>query len=88
MTWSDLDSLGIRREELSGIANFLNKIEGAKIIFVIYAGKDHRIDVNLRTRDDSVDVSFLAKRLGGGGHLKASGFSVSADFDENNSRLI
>jgi len=33
---------------------------------------------SLRSRDGGIDVSEVAKRFGGGGHAKASGFSVAA----------
>lgn len=37
---------------------------------------------SLRTTKDDVDVSFIAKKFGGGGHKKASGFRHSGDLRE------
>jgi oligoribonuclease NrnB/cAMP/cGMP phosphodiesterase (DHH superfamily) len=34
---------------------------------------------SLRSRDGGIDVSEIAKRFGGGGHAKASGFSIDVD---------
>jgi bifunctional oligoribonuclease and PAP phosphatase NrnA len=38
--------------------------------------------VSLRAVDARVDVSRIARRLGGGGHRQAAGFTTSLPFDE------
>lgn len=37
---------------------------------------------SLRTTKENIDVSFIAKKFGGGGHKKASGFSHHGDLRE------
>ena len=37
---------------------------------------DHKTKVSLRSFHDAIDVSEIAKKFGGGGHKKASGFSL------------
>ncbi len=76
LTYEDMKKYEISGEALSGIANFLNSIKGAKIFVFLTEEEKGIIRVSLRTRDDNVDVSVLAKLLGGGGHVKASGFTV------------
>jgi phosphoesterase RecJ-like protein len=44
---------------------------------LLYESTDGKIRGSIRTEKDSVDVSNLAKILGGGGHKKAAGFSFS-----------
>ena len=39
--------------------------------------EDRQIKVSLRSFHDSVDVSEIAKRFGGGGHKKAAGFTLN-----------
>lgn len=39
---------------------------------------DGRIQFSLRSRDDRMDVSEIAKKFGGGGHRNAAGFEMSA----------
>jgi phosphoesterase RecJ-like protein len=75
--YDDIKKYGISGEALSGIANFLNSIKGAKMFVFLTEEEKGFIRVSLRTRDDKIDVSSLAKILGGGGHMKASGFSFS-----------
>ena len=38
--------------------------------------------MSLRATDDRVDVSRIARSLGGGGHRRAAGFSTDLDFPE------
>lgn len=76
VTEKDLIRHGLNRGAVSGIANYLNSIQGASIVFLIYAADNGRIEVSTRTRAEHVDVEKLAKLFGGGGHKKASGFST------------
>jgi len=80
ITEKDLLDHNLGREAVSGIANYLNSIGGASIVFLIYADGNGKIEVSLRTRSELVDVQVLAKFLGGGGHKKASGFTTSGSF--------
>ena len=41
-----------------------------------------RRKVSLRATDDRVDVSVIARSLGGGGHRRAAGFSTDLEFPE------
>jgi phosphoesterase RecJ-like protein len=38
--------------------------------------------VSLRSNDDRVDVSAIARAMGGGGHRQAAGFSTAMGRDE------
>jgi phosphoesterase RecJ-like protein len=38
--------------------------------------------VSLRATDDRIDVSVIARALGGGGHRRAAGFSTDLEFGE------
>jgi oligoribonuclease NrnB/cAMP/cGMP phosphodiesterase (DHH superfamily) len=44
-----------------------------------YDHEDRMIKVSLRSFHDRIDVSEIAKRFGGGGHKKASGFQLSGE---------
>ncbi len=76
ITSEDLESDGLGAESVEGIANFLNNIESARIILVIKEEADGVIKGSLRTNDQAIDVSLIAKLLGGGGHKMAAGFSL------------
>ena len=44
-----------------------------------YDHADRLIKVSLRSFHDTVDVSEVAKKFGGGGHKKAAGFTLPGD---------
>lgn len=75
LTKQDFTELGIE-ESSEGIANFLNSVEHAKAIMVLYEKGDGLVKGSLRTTQDGVDVSKIAKFFGGGGHPKAAGFTI------------
>lgn len=66
----------VSKEELDGISGFLSNLYGVKGILFLQEEEDGMIRGNLRTSSASVDISRLARLLGGGGHAKAAGFSL------------
>jgi len=75
LTYEDIESYGLSADAISGIVNFLNQVKGAKVVMLITEEEKGIVKVSLRTRDDNVDVAKIARQLGGGGHVKAAGFS-------------
>lgn len=71
----------VEETESDGIANFLNKLDGAKISLIMKETADKKIKGSLRTTFNDTDVSSLAKSLGGGGHKKAAGFTYDGNVD-------
>lgn len=72
----DMRRFHIDKDDLEGLANFLNTLKDAKIILVLYELGDGRVKGSFRTTHDEVDVSKIAVAFGGGGHAKAAGFEV------------
>jgi phosphoesterase RecJ-like protein len=75
LTHEDIESYGLSIDAVSGIVNFLNSIKGARVVMLITEEDKGMIKVSLRTRDTYADVSAIARQLGGGGHVKAAGFT-------------
>jgi phosphoesterase RecJ-like protein len=67
---------------LEGISNFLGNLEEAKAVLLLREQKDGTIRGSLRSSHPTVDVSLLARRLGGGGHAKASGFTIEGKMEK------
>ena len=91
ITLDDLKKCNATEDEIPGLVNYLNTIPGANIAVLIYEGFDGRIRGSLRTESDTIDLSKFAGLLGGGGHKKASGFSISGKIqidDANNWQII
>jgi len=78
VTPEDYISCHAKKEDLSGLIDYLGSIKDAKFAALLSNDPEtHQVRGSLRTRKDDVDVREIAKRLGGGGHTKASGFSVN-----------
>lgn len=78
----EINKLDASVEEVSGLVNLINAIPEAKIALLLYETADGKIRGSLRTEKDAVDVSKLAKILGGGGHKKAAGFTLSGEIKQ------
>ena len=76
ITRDDLADYSAVAEISEGVANFLNNLAGIKAALILQQQEDNIIKGSLRTNDDLIDVSKLAKILGGGGHKKAAGFKI------------
>jgi len=88
LTTKDVLQYGIEDSETEGISNFLNKLDGAKISLLIKETIDGKIKGSFRTTRDDTDVSALAKKMGGGGHKKAAGFTVDGTIESVLNKII
>lgn len=79
----DLRESGVEDEHVEGLSNFLNHVLSAKVVMVLRELPGGKVKGSLRTAEE-IDVSALAKLLGGGGHKKAAGFTVSGKIVEAN----
>jgi len=72
----------VTEEELEGMSGFLSNLNAVKGIMLLRQLPDGRIKGSLRTSNPKVDVSKLARALGGGGHAKAAGFTIEGEIQE------
>lgn len=82
ITQVDLATHQVNETDSEGIANFLNNLDEGKMALIMKETADGKIKGSFRTTKDDVDVSALAKKLGGGGHKKAAGFTTTGTVDE------
>jgi phosphoesterase RecJ-like protein len=81
----DFAEVGAEEPYSEGIIDYLRAVEGAELSVLIRepprsAGPTRR--VSLRASIDELDVSLIARGLGGGGHRQAAGFSSEATVEE------
>jgi len=90
LTQEDFKKLAITSDSLDGLANFLSQLKNVNFTMVLVEQPDQIIKGSLRTTLDNIDVSALAAELGGGGHRKAAGFTISGKllFNENGINII
>lgn len=77
ITKEDLEQCNATLDDLSGVVSMLNALPGTKYALLLVEYEDGKIKGSLRSEPQKqVDVSKIAKRLGGGGHKLASGFEI------------
>ena len=74
---NDFHDSGLDPDSVEGISNYLSSIGNARAIMVFTEREDGLLKASMRTFHDDVDLSEFAKIFGGGGHKKASGFTIS-----------
>jgi phosphoesterase RecJ-like protein len=87
LSMKTLEFFGMSSVDTSDIINMALNIEGVEVAVVTKEVEDG-VKGSLRSKND-VDVRKIAGNLGGGGHVKASGFKINAiSLEEANSRII
>ncbi|MEK9156460.1 MAG: bifunctional oligoribonuclease/PAP phosphatase NrnA [Patescibacteria group bacterium] len=84
ITRQDIERAGAEDYEVSGLVNLINTIPNSKVALLLYETADGKIRGSLRTESEQVDLARLAEFLGGGGHRRASGFSLWGKLAESN----
>ncbi|KDE73851.1 MGPA protein [Fusobacterium necrophorum BFTR-2] len=74
LTQGVMNKYGAKKEHTEGIVETLLSYEKASISLFLREEKDGSIKGSMRSKD-SIDVNRIASLFGGGGHIKAAGFS-------------
>jgi bifunctional oligoribonuclease and PAP phosphatase NrnA len=86
LTREDYAVTGADESYSEGVVDHLRSVEGTAVAGLVREllsdGAATRRKVSLRATDDRVDVSAIARTLGGGGHRRAAGFSTDLEFPE------
>jgi bifunctional oligoribonuclease and PAP phosphatase NrnA len=69
-------------EDLSGLVNYLNHVPQAKFCVLLTEDFKGNIKGSMRTQNEAIDLSAITGLFGGGGHKKASGFTVPGRLSE------
>jgi phosphoesterase RecJ-like protein len=86
LTRSDYEQTGALETDSEGVVDHLRAVEETKVAVLVreLLADDRRgcRKVSLRATDGEVDVSLIARNLGGGGHRQAAGFTTELSPDE------
>jgi phosphoesterase RecJ-like protein len=87
LTTEDFTDAGAEESYSEGVIDHLRAVEGTAVAALVRdrigSPDDERPrKVSLRSSDDRVDVSRIARAQGGGGHRGAAGFSTALSWDE------
>ena len=80
-TQNDLNRTGADLDESDGLIDVVRSVEGSEIALFLKSVSEHKVRGNLRSKG-TLDVSKVARLMGGGGHKAAAGFTFEGDIDE------
>jgi phosphoesterase RecJ-like protein len=83
---SDFSDAGAEEPYSEGIIDFLRSTEGSELVALIREPPPNpgapKFRVSLRSSTDTLDVSAIARKSDGGGHVQAAGFSSELPLEE------
>jgi phosphoesterase RecJ-like protein len=79
------NTLSLSFEEMNGVTNIFNYLNEGQIILVLKEKENGLIHCSMRTTKENINLGYLAKILGGGGHSKAAGFAIHGKIAKINS---
>ena len=81
-----LSRYGISEKDIDNIVDIARSVEGVEVAVSIKEGSE-LVKVSLRS-NEYIDVSKIAEKFGGGGHVRASGFVMSEDYETAKEKII
>jgi bifunctional oligoribonuclease and PAP phosphatase NrnA len=82
----DFDETGASISDTENLVNRLREVQGVRVGVLLTQVSEDATRVSFRAKD--LDVSLIAKELGGGGHRYAAGVKSTLPFAELKSRII
>jgi phosphoesterase RecJ-like protein len=88
VTRAMMEKHGVHHSDVYFFIDYLKSINRGEIIaFFKEVGPGH-IEVSLRSKSHHIDVSDIAERLGGGGHMAASGATMFCTLEQARKQVI
>ncbi len=76
------DIEGDEAKAIDGAANFLVYLDEVRMAMILKETQNGEIKVSLRALSKGMDVARFARAFGGGGHIKAAGFSIKGRLEK------
>ncbi len=73
-------------DDLDGIVNYTRNIEGVELGILFYVEADSEVKVGFRSK--RLDVSKLAGKLNGGGHIRAAGCRLQGNYESVKTKVL
>lgn len=77
---------GATTDDLDGIVNYTRNIEGIELGILFYVESDREVKVGFRSK--LLDVSALAGKLNGGGHVRAAGCRLQGNYETVKEKVL
>jgi phosphoesterase RecJ-like protein len=85
--WRTLSELGCTSEDLEGLVDYPRELEGVEVGLLFRELEDGNVKISLRS-NRYVDVNALARSVGGGGHVRASGALMRGSLEQVRERVV
>jgi len=83
-----MEKSGAVKDDTDGVVNMVRKLETVEVSIMLREEEDGKIKISLRSKN-YVNVSKIAVKYGGGGHIRASGATISGkSFSEIKKMLL
>jgi phosphoesterase RecJ-like protein len=82
-----MQETGATADDLDGLVEHARSVEGTEVALLFRETSDGNTKVSLRSNGD-LDVNAIARRFGGGGHIKAAGAVVNAPLADARAQLL
>ncbi|MGH7506298.1 MAG: DHH family phosphoesterase, partial [Longimicrobiales bacterium] len=82
-----MERLDTGTDDLEGVVEHARSIEGTEVALLFRETADGSTKVSFRSAGD-VDVNAIARRFGGGGHIKASGALLNEPLERGRARVL
>lgn len=86
VTQEMMERVGAKGEDLVGLVDQIRSIDGIEVA-VLFREEKNEVKVNIRSKD-KINVSEIAKRFGGGGHIRAAGAILHENIQEVKTKVI
>jgi len=73
------ETTGAEDQDIEDFVNHLRSVENVRVACLFRQTEEGDVKINLRAKDESINLVPFAKKMGGGGHPKAAGFSRPDD---------
>lgn len=77
---------GATTDDLDGIINYTRNIEGVELGILFYVEGGHEVKIGFRSKQ--LDVSVLAGKLNGGGHIRAAGCRLYGNYETIKAKVL
>ena len=75
VTMDEMEFYGVTGRELGGIVEQLRLTDGVEVAILLYQTGEEEYKVSLRSKK-KIDVAAIATQFGGGGHVRAAGYTA------------
>lgn len=87
ITLEDVERTGVSPDDLEGVAAIPMQVKGVEVGITIKEKEPKKFKVSMRSAE-TIDVSKLCRKFGGGGHIRAAGCTLEGDIDQVRMKIL